>query len=156
MSKRPRYETDNDVVEEARAFLVFQEYLKSDGVICEGRKLPEARYHVDFAVVDAGDSVRGWVEVKCRQGSPKRYPTWYISYSKVCKGLELAHHSGRPFYLIFRWDNEVFVTEIEEGKPLDIQWNGRVDRGDPQDKEPVVHFPSSMFDKIGVVKTDEP
>lgn len=144
---RPRYESPEDLAKEAEVLNRFMQHL----FIHSGfrhhyhwKKLPEVRYVLDAALM-LDRFVRGWVEVKCRKGSPEQYDHWYLSHHKVMKGLLLRDYTGLPFFVLFDWDGKSFVAKLDDPPRTALVWNGRNDRNDAEDEEPVVMIPRSAF-----------
>ena len=64
-------------------------------------------------------------------------------------GLQLAQTTEKPFYIYWSFmDNSIYFIEIISElikEVADIKSGGRIDRGDPQDTEPMICFPKSML-----------
>lgn len=148
---RPRYERPEDVEAERDAMRVFKRYyFKQNGIEIYAAKKPPERYRVDYMLVDRSKRLLGWVEVKSRKGASSSYDTWYVALDKVIAGIQCAKATNCNFFLIFRWDDEVFLNVVSD-IPSTVEWNGRVDRDDSDDMEPVVHFPRRSFTYLGKV-----
>lgn len=130
MQNRPVYETEPDLRKEREVIEV---------VARVGRmtvqKLAD-KSQIDFALMK-GDVVWGVAEVKVRN---RLYPQMMLSLHKV-QALRLHAAMGLQARVIFAVPEGIYAKRIEEG-PVDgwIGYGGRTDRGDAQDREPVVFF----------------
>ncbi len=136
---RQRYETQRDLEIELEIATAWAERFKL-GL----RKLPDGpRYSLDFAFLSITGSVICLGEVKDR-------PDWKYSYGTVMLGLskfrELSSYerTGMPTYFIPRLAGEIVSCRIKDVDPK-IQWTGRADRKDKEDKEPCVMIPRTLF-----------
>jgi hypothetical protein len=148
---RPRYETENDLINEARALDKFcHQLLANSGHRhhYQWRKLPEVRYVIDAAIT-IDRYVRAWAEVKCRSGSPDDFDHWFVSVHKFFKGINLHDYTNLPFYMIFDWNGQTFAARCDNPPSTQIEWSGRNDRNDDQDMEPLVLIPRDWFKPIG-------
>lgn len=105
-------------------------------------KLPLA-YEVDFAVM-RGERVVGVAEVKVRS---RAYETVLLSLRKV-QALERHARCGLIAWLLVAVPEGVYAQRVLPGERLDVRWGGRADRGDWQDREPVVHLPMSVMRRV--------
>src|SRR5690606_34328492 len=131
---RPRYETPADLAgERAIAELVEQEWK------AQLQKLPE-QYKLDYAAYRDGELV-AWLEIKCRSHAADAYPTLILSVAKWHAGVALAVTTGHPFILVANFVDGAKFVRYSRGKVLDVRYGpgGRTDRGDAQDREPVIH-----------------
>lgn len=142
---RPFYESDSDRKKELAVISKIGGLARKTPI-----KLP-IRYAIDFAMFD-GKQITSWVEVKCRKNSQAAYPTLMISAAKLIEGLNLARHSGKPFYLVVEWTDRIGFLEIKALTDFAIGYGGRVDRADAQDMEPVVFIPTDQFKTIFATK----
>ena len=111
------------------------------------KQLPEF-YPVDGAFHGSvGDrNVIGFAEVKRRYVPMNKYDTFFIDLTKVATGLSLARLIAVPFYICVGWDDFVGMMHTPSPfKGFDTTIEGRRDRGDVNDIEPVIHFPITKF-----------
>lgn len=124
---RPTYETENDLSRERE--------LINEWVCPNARKLPRS-YGFDFMVKNesfvGGYSV--W-EVKVRS---KLYKTWFISLLKLLKAQEYKALGITPYALV-EIEGLAYRVDLLE-TPFRFGYGGRSDRGDPADREPMVHY----------------
>lgn len=106
-------------------------------------KLPRAD-QIDFAIVDEDRQVIAVVEVKCRQ---QRYETLMLSASKWLR-LQEYRTLGIDALLLVRWPDGTFVAPALPEYLHSLQIGGRIDRGDPEDMEMVVHVRSDAFRRV--------
>ena len=147
---RPLYETQADLNRENQVARVISQKLNVSLL-----KLP-IRYCVDFAAYDKTSlDLKSWIEVKCR--NIESYQEMKIKYfivalSKVMAGLQLAHTTGKPFFIYWGFlDNSIYFTEITTGlvkEVADVKIKGRFDRGDWQDQEPVICITKDMLKRF--------
>lgn len=140
MGTRPLYETEADVSREAKVAHWLARRWKRQAV-----QLPK-RYAVDYALVDPDGELTDWLEVKCRTNPMAQYPTYMLSAEKYWGMVRLQEASNRPVRLVVRWTDAVGVLSVPCGHQL--SFGGRVDRGDRQDREPVVLFPIDSFEIV--------
>jgi len=69
-----------------------------------------------------------------------------LSLNKIIHGMELARATDKPFLVVVEWNDMVGWHKVE--KVHSIRMGGRVDRGDWQDIEPVVHIPVTDFKQL--------
>lgn len=142
---RPLYETENDLAAE-RAVATDLEKLWDVTL----HKL-EIEDRIDFRAERSGSLV-GWIEVKCRDVHRTTYPTLILSREKVIAGDQLRRRTGMPFLIVVKWNDGLFVHRFALSDITDSGMGGRVDRGDPQDIEKVIHFPVEGFIPVGGIK----
>jgi len=142
---RPMYETPADRGRELIALKAIESFSRKRGV-----KLP-ITYRVDFAMEDRGE-ISSWIEVKCRNNTRNQYPTLSISLNKLMAGVALEERTKKPFFLVVHWEDFLGYIRINTLEGFKITMGGRTDRGDEQDKEPVVHIPVEQFKELKVAK----
>ena len=54
--------------------------------------------------------------------------------------------SNIPFILIIEWLDVLGALEVKKEHTLDVRIAGRKDRDDWQDMEPMIFFPTNIFD----------
>lgn len=135
---RPAYETEQD----RQAEYALLRRLFGDRVC---HKLP-IRYHLDYMVEQPGKPA--WVECKQRRVPWGTYPSYLLSLEKYLSGVKLARASGGSFILLTGWsDGKVMYANLNCGLPCvyKLSMGGRTDRGDAQDREPVILIPNNHF-----------
>lgn len=138
MFKRPLYESRQDLENELGVMN------KIAGIAnMTFRKMP-IRYSVDYALMK-GDGVHAWVEVKCRKNESNKYPTLMISAAKLMDGVNLSYHTGKPFFLVVKWQDGIGRVKLDSLVKYKLSFGGRYDRGDAQDIEPVYEIPTADF-----------
>lgn len=95
---------------------------------------------LDFKLYHHGD-FWGWAEIKCRFSYMEKYPTWFISSTKVTAG----NATGMPYLFIVQWADKLAWLRGDKVSPCKIEVGGREDRNDPRDQEWMAHFPISKF-----------
>jgi hypothetical protein len=135
---RPTYENSESLKAEEQTIRKAAEVWKSTYV-----KLP-IQYRVDWALLRGG--VVAWCECKRRYNNKDKYPTLMLSLNKIIHGMELARATEKPFLVVVEWNDVVGWHKVE--KVHGIGMGGRVDRGDWQDIEPVVHIPVTDFKQL--------
>lgn len=109
---------------------------------CRGELHKNPRsYRIDY-MLTRGGAANAWLEIKCRA---QRYDTLIVSLGKVMAGRELARETRLPFILVVSLPDGDYYREVKADEPLLIARGGRVDRNDPADMEPVVHFLMTEF-----------
>jgi hypothetical protein len=136
---RPMYENSATLEAERKAIM---RYAKAWG--CDVTKLP-MKYTVDYAITNES-GIFAWAEVKCRNVNVNKYTTLMISAEKIWTGLRMSVISGIPFILIIEWLDALGALEVKKWQALDIRIGGRKDRDDWQDMEPMIFFPTNIFD----------
>jgi len=92
-----------------------------------------------------GKAITAFCEFKRRHVQMDKYPTLILSLRKY-KQLVSYSWCEDGAYLFVRWNDKDGVHRIpSKAIEYDIEWGGRIDRGDWQDNEPVVHIPISDF-----------
>jgi hypothetical protein len=144
---RPLYETQADRRREASVAGIISQKLNVKLV-----RLP-IRYSVDYAGYDIDTRLlKSWHEIKCRNYASLQLFKYYyliLSLAKLMSGLQLAETTEKPFYIYWSFlDNSIYFIEITSElikDVADIKSGGRIDRGDPQDTEPMICFPKDML-----------
>jgi hypothetical protein len=140
---RPTYETEADRSREEQV----AEYLESRWGLAR-RKLP-IKDRFDYAFLDKSRHIDRYVEIKCRSHNIGKYPTIMLSSSKVLTAKAVSFFLGIPCYLVVRFgDGTIHSVIMSAGGHLPPEIGGRFDRGDPQDVEPVVHYPVNLLELV--------
>lgn len=139
---RPRYENQQDLHNERTAI---EKFCTPRGL--SAYKIPANDYRIDFALIDQTKQVKAFIEYKRRHFSVGKFPDVFLSLKKYKEGLTLAFCANVPFYFLVEFNNNVLMYANLGKLPSDrkITIGGRVDRGDSQDMEPVVHVPMELF-----------
>lgn len=143
MNGRPMYESDADLARERQAVSVLCDLYK-----CKAIKLPIS-YGLDYSLIKDG-RVMAMVEIKCRTNSSKAYDTIFVSVLKRLKALELRRAAGVPTLFAPCFTDGVFVIDFNE-KPDEVTYEGRLDRMDKADQEPVIHYKVDRLAFVGNV-----
>ena len=136
---RPTYERPADRSAERE---VIDELLTLLGGL-KAHKLPRAD-QIDFAITDADKNVVAVAEVKCRT---QRYPTLMLSASKWLR-LQEYRSLGIDALLVVRWPEGTFIAPALPECVASVEIGGRIDRGDPEDMEMVVHVRGDAFKRM--------
>lgn len=137
---RPIYETDDDLQNE----LVVVKDLCS-GLNCSYKKLPIS-YGLDYALIREED-VFAFIEIKCRKRHSQRHESLMVSAQKRVKAQDLSRATGVPCMLVSSFTDGVYWINFAE-KPDKVTFNGRTDRGDAQDVEPVIHYATERLSLV--------
>ena len=137
---RPLYETQEDLENEKSVASIIKSVWDLTAV-----KMPRA-YHLDYALKDGQDTLRGFAEIKTRTTNKGKYPTYLISLSKIMNARRLTEYTGLSCILIVKWlDNIGWINLDIEGE---LGFGGRKDRNDWQDQEPVIFLPIDKFKRL--------
>jgi len=113
---------------------------------CEVQKMP-LDYRLDWIFLKNKKPV-AVAELKNRNCNKDHFPTLMLTVKKWMAGKALAVEMGIPFLVIINWQDGLFWCKAGVEK-LEYAFNGRKDRGDPNDLSPMVFLPISKFKKIG-------
>ena len=112
------------------------------GMIAE--KNPEL-HKIDFSLaIEKDDSIMGFVEAKCRNCNHDKYRTFFISLAKYIHACELTKFTGIPTFILVEWMDQTKYVKVP-CMTADIRMGGRIDRGNPDDHEPMIHIPITEF-----------
>lgn len=150
---RPIYEKPEDLAKEREIIDRWcVDYGRKYNAEFKAFKLPVFRYIIDFAITDCNNNILAWAEVKARDGKDlMRFKDYWISSYKMMKGLDLARFSGKPFFLIGRFlNNDIYFCNFSKVPAEEYKFgiNGRADRNDKDDYEPVIYIPTKYFVKL--------
>ena len=144
---RPTYESDEDRDNERRVI----EKLAS-GLEYTPRKLP-ALYALDFALCDEDKRIKAFVEIKCRTVSSQQYRTVFVSLDKVERARALSRTAQIPVYLLVDFTDGIFMLPLSA--PIEfVTFEGRTDRGDRSDLQPMAHYPIQSMSRLSVKELD--
>jgi hypothetical protein len=141
-SPRPLYETDKDIKNEISVANLIE---SSWGLTA--KKMPMS-YHLDYALMDSHNKLRGFAEVKTRTVESKTFDTYLISLSKIIHAKKLTEATGLSCVLIVKWTDIVNWVNFDVKHTLGF--SGRSDRDDWQDQEPVAYLPMNKFKPLEV------
>ena len=116
------------------------------GVIAE--KNPEF-HKIDYSLAkkERGPII-GFVEVKCRDCNYEKYNTFFISLAKYMAACEMTKFTGIPVFILVEWLDQTKYVKVP-CKTTRICMDGRKDRGNPDDYEPMIHIPITEFRSVG-------
>jgi hypothetical protein len=86
------------------------------------------------------------VEIKCRNNSYNKYPTYMLGANKWRNGLTMAKEKNVPFMLVVSFTDGIYITKMKDN--YEIKQGGRYDRGDSMDVEDCIYIPMSDFRKM--------
>jgi len=136
--KRPRYETEQDLLAEHVVATRISEHLKADFI-----KLPR-NCRADYIFHDS-NKVKAVVEIKRRTNTREKYDTYMLGRGKYDALLNWSK-MGFNTTLFVEWSDDLgyvkIPTTFTEGT------GGRYDRGDPHDVESVVLISTTLFKSI--------
>ena len=107
-------------------------------------------YHIDWIALRNNEPL-AFVEIKHREKLEfGRFTTYMISLNKWLKAKELSKEVNVPFILVVKFMDGIYYGKYTSDMILDNKYgfNGRYDRGDTQDVEPMVYIPLSIFKKL--------
>jgi hypothetical protein len=145
---RPLYESGKDREREQQV----ASWIESRWAVT-AQKMP-MRYEFDYMLMRS--SMVAIMEIKCRL---KKYDTLIISMQKVATMQMYSQQFSVPAVLTICWPNEdpkYTLLEPARTATYRIEWGGRDDRGDDQDKEPVIHIPVEHFRDFRNAAREEP
>lgn len=134
------YENEETLQAERSAITIVAEKWKAQAV-----KLPR-RYSADFALL-RGQQVKAWAEFKQRKNKMGKYPTYTVSLFKYMNMVNLSKETGVPSFFIVQWEDCTGYVQVPTR--IGLVFSGRTDRGDWEDKEPMVEIPLSSFAIMG-------
>lgn len=139
MGARPLYETQQDRDLEAQVA-----YTVAAGMGCIAERTPRS-YQMDWLLMNK--TLRYFLEIKRRNVKHDEYPTLLLSAHKWDYGRGMAERFGVGFLLAIEYQDGIWIWDTKDIKP-NVKMGGRMDRGDDQDMEPVVHLPIELLSKI--------
>lgn len=139
---RPRYETMADLSKELEVCRLLSPVWK-----CTFHKLPIS-YHLDFAATRNG-TIQQFIELKCRNVTAIRYPSIFISLSKIIAAGNLYNTTGKDSLLVVRYTDSIRFVSLN-AQPDQLTIGGRADRDDPADTEPMAHFNNTSMTTVSL------
>ena len=127
------------------------DFVKDKMGLGEVVKLP-IKYKLDYAelhrMADGSKAIINLIEIKNRTVSKRMYDTYMISADKFMTAKEYTHSFNVGFKLIIRWRDTVGCYSLKQGAVFSLGFNGRFDRGEWEDVEPVVYIPIKEFKDV--------
>jgi hypothetical protein len=139
-SKRPIYETPEDIIRESSIQEEFIEAVYGDNELVKAVKLPKF-YAIDYALTKYNGKIIGWLEIKSRTIPSDKYSSYILSYKKWREGISISQESNLPYYLAVKWTDKLGVITFPNCIQTNLVIGGRFDRSDPDDTEPMVEIP---------------
>lgn len=139
---RPTYESSDDLRNEQEIITFFTQHFNKD---LTAVKIPK-QYKIDYCLM-IGDRITAFAEVKNRTCAKNTYPTYMMSLAKYLEALRINKDLKLETILVVKWTDAVGYIELGR-RAWPIGFGGRVDRGDWQDKEPMIFIPISEFGLI--------
>lgn len=139
---RPLYETEQDRESERRLAEMIGAKYNYKFV-----KMP-TKLSLDYMLTQDGIA-KAFMEMRQRRTPMHKYPTYMISLYKVMMASQLTQTTGLPCYLAVQWSDKAGICKLPPHiAPLSVAQGGSMQRGDPQDIEPVVYFDMSCFKEL--------
>ena len=139
---RPLYETEQDRESERRLAEMIGAKYNYKFV-----KMP-TKLSLDYMLTQDGIA-KAFMEMRQRRTPMHKYPTYMISLYKVMMASQLTQTTGLPCYLAVQWSDKAGICKLPPHiAPLSVAQGGSMQRGDPQDVEPVVYFDMSCFKEL--------
>tara|TARA_R110001606_G_C14979552_1_gene604230 strand:+ start:105 stop:557 length:453 start_codon:yes stop_codon:yes gene_type:complete len=145
---RKLYESDTDLDNELS--LIDHLYDKHNyGTLV---KLP-MKFKIDYAelgymIGDGCKSIVSLIELKHRTCTKGQYSSYMLSADKFKEGLQYTQNFNVSFRLIVKWIDSIGCYTMKKNDYFSLGFNGRYDRGDWQDVEPVVYIPIKEFENV--------
>jgi hypothetical protein len=134
---RPIYETQHDLDHEKEIADLLSKKWSADF-----HKLP-IKNNVDFLVTREGKGI-AFIEYKHREKlSFEAFPTYMVSLDKWMKMRDIQNNTGLPCHLVVRFKELTAWVNCDADFHIGI--NGRKDRNDPQDIEPMAYIDMKAF-----------
>ena len=106
-------------------------------------------YGLDWSVYKEGKLV-GFLETKQRKMTWEESGEYFLGMKKFIWGQMLKQQTNLDWVFVVRFINgDYMVKPVQMWGNGYVKHNGRLDRGDPNDIEPCVHFPMRIMKKIG-------
>lgn len=107
------------------------------------------KYGLDWSVYKEGKLV-GFLETKQRKMAWEENGEYFLGLSKFNWGTILKQQTNLDWVFVVRFINGDYMVKPDQmwGNGY-VKHNGRLDRGDPNDIEPCVHFPMRIMKQIG-------
>ena len=139
---RPIYETKEHLKNQEQV----KDYIEQAWGGCTLKKLPHKDV-LDYAVCQDGN-IKAWVEIKCRKQEFTTSLNLMIGMFKIHKGRELSKETGLPFFLVVRFNSDIYYYK-DRGEKHSLMWAGRIKtQRDDQDQEPCYFIDIGLFKKL--------
>jgi hypothetical protein len=141
---RPQYESKQDLLNEREAISVIEQKFN-----CIAEKIPK-RMKLDFAL-SRGKQIVAFSEVKSVNYTIEdfsRFGGYFISLEKWQSAKHLYETTGKPFVMCLNTPAGVYSAVFKDFTQQNFRMDGRKDRGDPDDYEPVVVLDTALFNPI--------
>jgi hypothetical protein len=125
-----------------------------------------AHYSLDYLATKRGTrQAVAWVELKVRHHTFGEFPTIMLSAGKWRDGVTLAESTGLPFYLFFRFTDDVYYYRYDAvhlmsertANVVTFEWGGRtVKERDEADAEPVALIPLQLWYRVVIPEVPAP
>lgn len=145
---RPRNETSSDRDNQRRIISAYKAAVGHGDLACE---LDDNLYHVDYALfAPMSKSLRAYVEVKASPARLSEYGQHILSHAKYTRLLELSKAANVPGIILRGDPDGLHAHTIRSPGTYIVQINGRKDRGQIGDLEPVIVIPEDDFDHFAL------
>lgn len=142
---RKLYESPENLEKERAVALFLEEKWK-----CEAVKMP-IKYGLDYTFRRNKELV-GFCEIKCLNYELSQFDTmsngYFISLGKFMSAKSLVEFTKLPFFLVLNTIDGIYYRKFTEFDNLKFTVNGRKDREDWQDVEPMVLLETALFTKL--------
>lgn len=146
---RKLYESPENLDKERAVALFLEDKWK-----CETVKMP-IKYGLDFTF-RRNKSLIGFGEIKCLNYKLSDFDRmsggYFISLGKFMSAKSLVEFTKLPFFLVLNTLDGIYYRKFTNFDGLNFTANGRKDRNDWQDMEPMVLLETALFTKITEIK----
>ena len=142
---RKLYESAENLDKERDVALFLEEKWK-----CEAVKMP-IKYGLDYTFRRNKELV-GFCEIKCLNYELSQFDRmsggYFISLGKFMSAKSLVEFTKLPFFLVLDTNDGIYYRKFTNFENLRFTVNGRKDRSDWQDVEPMVLLETDLFTKM--------
>lgn len=142
---RKLYESAENLDKERSVALFLEEKWK-----CEAVKMP-IKYGLDYTFRRNKELV-GFCEIKCLNYELSQFDRmsdgYFISLGKFMSAKSLVEFTKLPFFLVLDTTDGIYYRKFTNFENLRFTVNGRKDRSDWQDVEPMVLLETALFTKM--------
>lgn len=139
---RPIYETQKNLDVERGVASLLEEKWK-----CEVVKMP-IKYGLDYTFT-RNKEIAGFCEIKCLNYELAQFDRmsggYFISMGKFISAKTLAEFTKLPFFLVLKTKDGIWYRKFTQFEGFKFVVNGRKDRNDWQDVEPMVLLEIKLF-----------
>ena len=139
---RPTYESSDDLRNEQEIITFFAKHFNDK---LNAVKIPK-QYKIDYCLM-IDDKITAFAEVKNRTCEKDTYDTYMLSLAKYLESIKIKKDLSLETILVVKWTDAIGYIELGR-RTWPIGFGGRIDRGDWQDKEPMIFIPISEFGLI--------